>query len=302
MNTERNLPPDVDRVVRSWLHEDRHEDATRVLDNALAQVDTAPQRRSGGTAWRTLSVNNKLVPIGLGVAAVVAVLLVGSQLLGSPTPGGPGSGLTPSPQPSVAEPSASVAGDLPVGGTYFISLAAYPIAISVTIPAPGWDGDPSGGVLAQNGAEPPDGAGLITFVVDDGYFVYGDPCQWSTTRPDTLATTVDELVAALAAQASRDASAPVDITLDGYAGKSITLHVPDDANFAECDDGKFASWGIPGDGPSRYHQGPGQIDKLWILDVDGHLVVIDANYHPGTPQDVVDELDAIVESATFELP
>jgi hypothetical protein len=63
-------------------------------------------------------------------------------------------------------------------------------------------------------------------------------------------------VAALSAQASRDASAPVDISLDGYAGKSITLHVPDDADFAACDDGLFGSWGTRGEDPSRYAQGP----------------------------------------------
>jgi hypothetical protein len=129
--------------------------------------------------------------------------------------------------------------------------------------------------------------------------VYGDPCQWSTTIPETPATTVDELVEALAAQASRDASAPVDITLDGYAGKSITLHVPDDADFTQCDDELFSSWGTRDEDPSRYHQGPGQIDKLWIVDVDGVLVVIDAGYYAGTPQEVVDEMDAIVETATF---
>ena len=58
-----------------------------------------------------------------------------------------------------------------------------------------------------------------------------------STMPDTPATTVDEFVAALAAQASRDASAPVDVTVGGYAGKTITLHVPDDAAFDDCDEG-----------------------------------------------------------------
>lgn len=135
-------------------------------------------------------------------------------------------------------------------------------------------------------------------------YVYGDPCQWSTTKPETPSTTVDEVVAALTAQASRDASAPVDITVDGYAGKSITLHVPDNAVFGECDQGTFASWAGGGDplesGPSRYHQGPGQIDEVWILDVDGELIVIDAMYGDETPAEDVAELHAILESMTLE--
>ena len=116
-------------------------------------------------------------------------------------------------------------------------------------------------------------------------------------------------MAALTAQASRDASAPMDITVDGYTGKSITLHVPDDAAtreeaFSECDEQTFASWAGGGDspsaGPSRYHQGPGQIDELWILDVNGELIVMDAMYGAETPAEQLAELHAILESMTFE--
>jgi hypothetical protein len=91
----------------------------------------------------------------------------------------------------------------------------------------------------------------------------------------------------------------------GYAGKSITLHVPDDAVFGECDGGYFGSWEtaeVPSDGPDRFHQGPGQIDELWILDVDGVLTVIDTAHYAGTPAEHVEELRAIVESLQFELP
>ena len=95
-----------------------------------------------------------------------------------------------------------------------------------------------------------------------GYDVYGDPCHWTSTKPDSPATTVDEIAAALAAQPSRDASEPVDVTLAcGYSGKKITLHVPSDfESFADCDQETFASYGgaggesvadPPGTGPDR---------------------------------------------------
>jgi len=140
---------------------------------------------------------------------------------------------------------------------------------------------------------------MITFTGE--LFVYGDPCEWSTTKPEIPARTVDELVAALSAQASRDASAPKDITVGGHAGKSITLHVPDDAVFGRCDQGYFGSW-VDGlePTPSRYHQGPGQIDELWILDVNGVLTVIDTTYYVGTPVEDVEEMRAIVRSASFK--
>jgi hypothetical protein len=298
------------RIVVSWLREDAHESAERVLLAALNEIDHTQQRRSWWPAWR-FSDMNSVAKILVATAAVVAVAVAGINLLpgiGTGTGGVPPSPSptataepTPTPEPSVAEPSRTPEGNLTLGETFNLSLPQYPIAIIVTIPADGWSGDPGVGFIVKGDADPPGGAGIITFA-DEGYFVYGDPCQWSTTRPDTPATTVDELVTALSAQASRDASAPVDITVDGYAGKSITLHVPDDADFAECDGDKFSSWGVPGENPARWHQGPGQIDNVWILDVDGHVVVIDWAHYEGTPQDVVDELVAIVESTTFEQP
>ena len=300
MSTHR----DVNRIVRSWLNEDRHEDADRVLNTVLDQLDTTPQRRTLWSAWRYPIMNNAL-RVGLAAVAVAIIAVIAINLLpGSPVPGGQPSA---TPEPSAAEPSVapSTAAGLPEGPHLLLDSL---VRIDVTIPAPGWFGEEGGGILQKNDySDPPDGSGMIVF--DGPLYVYGDPCQWESTKPDTPSTTVDELVAALSAQALRDASDPVDIAVGGYTGKSITLHVPDDAaysageEFTDCDQGKFGSWTVPGVmDPDRYHQGPGQIDELWILDVNGVPVIIDTAYYAGTPTADVDELRAIVESATFESP
>ena len=311
MSTDR----DLERIVRSWLNEDRHEDADRVLNTVLDQLDTTPQRRTFWSAWR-FPIMNSALRVGLAAAAMVIIAVIAINLLpGSPTPGG-----TVSPSPSAPaepspEPSSTPAG-LPVGSSFLLADGQPSgneigsLRMTVTIPAPGWFGEPDDGILVKNDdPDPPDGAGMIVWSGVDHLYVYGDPCDWSSTRPETPSTTVDEVVAALAAQASRDASAPVDITLDGYVGKAITLHVPDDiaysaGEFTDCDQGKFGSWsmGTTDLSPHRYAQGPGQIDEVWVLDVDGLMVVIDWAYYAGTPQADVDELRAIVESATFESP
>jgi hypothetical protein len=290
---------DPDRLIRTYLFEGAERLNDQVYDAVRAEIDHKRQRVIIGP-WRMPNMN-KLVPIGLGAIAVVVALVVAVPLLSPSASGGVGGAPTASPsptaQPSVASPSPAPQGLLLPGAVH--RLSGGPVAMNVTIPATDWYGDPGQDILVKDeNADPPAGAGLITFAGD--LYVYGDPCRWATTKPDAPATTVDELVAALTAQASRDASAPVDITLDGYAGKSITLHVPKDVVISECDTGYFASWGVPGDEPSRYHQGPGQIDKLWILDVNGVLTVIDTAYYDATPPDVVNELDAIVESTTFE--
>jgi len=294
------------RIVRSWLDEGVTELPDRVLDAVLDQVPATAQRRVTWWPARRLSTMNTTLKVGLAAVVVAVAALIGINYLGTSNVGGPGvDSSTPTPDPTPTEtPVPTPVGLLPEGlhvltdGEALDGMSTLPI--TVTIPAPDWYGEPGSGILVKNdNPDAPDGAGMIVFFGD--LYVYGDPCEWSTTRPEAPATTVDELVAALTAQASRDATEPVDVTVDGYAGKSITLHVPDDAVFTECDSDTFGSWGVPGTDvtPFRYHQDPGQIDKLWIVDVDGTLGVIDTAYYDGTPQSVIDELEAIVDSTTF---
>lgn len=250
---------------------------------------------------------NKLVPIGIGAAAVVVAVVGGTQLLRPPAPAGVGAipaitaAPTPSPSPTPTPsptPSPTPEGLLPEGSHLLWDESG--VRMTVTIPGPGWYGERAGGILvSEDDVKAPDGAGMIVFAGFDDLLVYGDPCRWATTTPKKAATTVDAFVAALAAQASRDASAPVDVTLDGHPGKAITLHVPDDAVFAKCDEGKFASWGNK-EGTLRHQQDAGQINKVWVGEVDGGLAIIDQGYYEGTPRAVIDEQDAIVKSVVFE--
>jgi hypothetical protein len=177
--------------------------------------------------------------------------------------------------------------------------------MTVTIPASGWyfreqralffKGDEVAGV-------PEAWVMLHSNTPGTAFYVPGDPCRVSSTKPQAPATTVDELIAALAAQDSGDASEPVDVTVGGYAGKSITLHVPDDVVVKECEGGFFVRYGYAESPVWHYNHGPGQIDELWILDVDGSVVVLDAMHRPDTSEGLVEEMRTIVESTTFGSP
>ena len=85
------------RIVLSWLREDGHENAERVLLLALDEVDTTPQRRSWWPAWRSERMNTyaKLFAVA---AAVLVMAIVGYQLL--PANGGVGCQPTVAPSPS----------------------------------------------------------------------------------------------------------------------------------------------------------------------------------------------------------
>ncbi len=288
MSTDR----DVARIVRSWLEDGADALPDRVLDSVLDQLPATPQRRSWWPPRRIADMNT-FAKLAIAAAAVVVVAVGGINFL--PARGGAGGGPAVSPSPS---PSPSLSPGLPLGPRVLtVAGDSFDVSMTVTIAAADWDGSAGGGILVKSdSADPPDGAGLIVFTGQ--LEVYGDPCNWATTRPDPMtAPTVDAVIAALAAQAGRNATEPVDITVDGYTGKSIELSVPTDANFADCDSGQFRSWGP---GANRYHQGPGQIDQVWVVDVDGTLVTIDAAWYEGTPADVRAELDAILDSFRFE--
>jgi hypothetical protein len=195
------------------------------------------------------------------------------------------------------------------------------VQITVEIASPGWSHDsgldyvgkdPEG---VDDGSDSPEANGALliawSWPAGTGINVYGDPCQWSTTIPPTPATTPEEIAEAFTAQAETEATAPVDVTVGGYAGKAVTLTVPmsyhqepdvsREVEFADCDEALFGYYAAETEPtPSRNVQGPGQIDELWIFDVDGSFVILNPSYGPATPADLIDEVRAMAESATFE--
>jgi hypothetical protein len=111
---------DVTRIVRSWLHEDAHEDADRILNLVLDEIDTTPQRRASWLARRTPTLNNYarfgFIAAAVALAAVIGIGLFGNSVGDSePTP-------TASPTPSLApslapSPSPTPISD-PIVGTW----------------------------------------------------------------------------------------------------------------------------------------------------------------------------------------
>ena len=159
-------------------------------------------------------------------------------------------------------------------------LSQDPVDVTLSLPA-GWEGDALGVTTMMDGR-------YVGIEVGDITYVYSDPCQWTGTASEAVGPTVDDLAAALAQQPMHDTTVS-DIEVDGFAGKLVSMSVPDDLDVAECDEGEFRSW--------VYHvQDPGRQDDVYILDVDGTRVVIVVAYYRDLPQADLDELDAIVQS------
>jgi hypothetical protein len=135
--------------------------------------------------------------------------------------------------------------------------------------------------------------GKTGLVLLRGGNLYSDPCH-STPPPDiAVGPTADDFANSLRAHRHLNATAPVDATLAGYAGKYVDLEMPSD--IVRCSDGQIYPWE-----PGLYAQGPNQRWHLWILDVQGVRVVIQSMDYASTPRKQQAELNAIVDSITIE--
>lgn len=187
-------------------------------------------------------------------------------------------------------------------GTYVLDLDAGGSGderipnMTITVPD-GW-GNLDGWVV-HSGEGTDHFVGITFWDVDE---VYAHPCRWSS-RTIQPGPTVADLAKALTERPLRDATEPVDIVVDGYRGIQLEWSVPANIDFSTCDGNDFRSWtGAAGSwgGSVRYHQGPGQVNRLWILDIDGERLVVDAMYMPSTDATDREELWHVMESIRFE--
>lgn len=288
MSTDR----DTARIVRSWLEEGVTHLPDRVLDDVLDRLPGTGQRRGPWLSWK---LSGMFATASVSLAAAAAVIAVAIALGWLPSVE-IRFGVPPTPAPT---PAPMRSGPLDPG-TYLVR-AIPGLSIEVTVPQD-WTGFGSWGFFGPLTEFPPDGMGLGFWEVAN---LYEDPLEPSLVDP-RIGPTVDDLVAGLMAQPGHTTSPPVDVTIDGFAGAKVELTVPEDAAFTECFAGgtDYRLWN-DAVGGYRCLQGPGQIERIWVLDVDGTRLVIDAHHFPGTPAQDLAALDAVIASiriAALESP
>jgi hypothetical protein len=161
--------------------------------------------------------------------------------------------------------------------------------ITVTLP-PGWFNNNGWGL--NNGKS----LSVSFWDVDK---VYPTGCRWQGKPKIDPGRTVNGLARVLATRPLRHASRPRNAELAGFRGKYLRWSVPSKIDFSRCGQGYFESWTGRGWTTDRWQQGPGQVDRLWILDVNGKRLVIDANYLPSATRKQRAELDRIAHSIRF---
>jgi hypothetical protein len=231
--------------------------------------------------------------IGVAVFALfLAAVSMAMSIEGTREPGIDGPSITPVPAPSSAG-NELLPNQLGLEkGRYWIGVGQ--MRVSLAVPR-GWDVWASGGGIIdpRHRGDWPAGTGIGFYQVED---VYADPCRWERGMMPAIGPSAADLAAALARQPDRAATTPTDVELDGFNGKKVRLHVPSDVDFSECSVPRFPSMAEFRSWPGRFHQGPGQVDEVWILDVDGERLVIDAWWFPQTSADERVKVIDIVES------
>jgi hypothetical protein len=104
VTTDRDIVP----FVRSWLHDDPDGSAERVLDAALAIVDTTPQRSAARWPARRPTMHT-IVRMGVAAAVLAMAVVLGYSLLQNIGDHEP----APGPDPTDASPTGTPSGALP---------------------------------------------------------------------------------------------------------------------------------------------------------------------------------------------
>jgi hypothetical protein len=298
MTTERD--PQT-RTVLSWLREDAHEDAERLLLRALDEVDTTPQRRPRSA--RRVTDMNTYAKLAIAIAAVVVVAVAGFQLLPRTGTGTPGAQPTATPSPTAsptptAAPSAMAVrlGSLEPGQHAWIWDGPD---ISFRLSESGWTGLTGGDITLDHGQ--PTEVGLTPWLpgLSGGFavtHVYADACR-SEGALEPFDGTLQGLLDALDAQVSTDITV-TDTTFGGRPAKQIVVAPSAGVEMADCRhgaEGPLQIWADP-DENSYFALPPTVSGTAIALEIDGELAAFNSTVWPEASTSNLAELEAVIAS------
>jgi hypothetical protein len=302
---------DIERLLDAWLADGPTQIADRVIDDVAARIAHQPQRPAWRLRpWRSISMTPSL-KLATAVAALVAVVVGSLLILG---PRFPSAGVSPTPRPTDASPSASRSSS-PVAsatafrpgtgtmlpGTYVANLNIG--LLTFAVPA-GWSTDEGGTLdfsLHWNGGPEKDTVRVFT---DMHRAAKDDAC---TETPDPgVAGTSAAVLADLASDPNLVGAGGQPVHVGGMDGGWIDVAVAAGVRktcpfsngvvtvplIVDALPGEGAYWGI----------GPGERIRVIALDAgEGHNVVVAVDSAAGSSFDALAAATMpIVQSFAFE--
>lgn len=270
-------PIDLDRALDDWLVRGPERLPDDVLDRLAAEIEVMPQRRGAPWSGGWFGYPGFLA----AAAAVVFLAAIGLGLLVRANVGD----TAPTPMPS-ARALPGAAGALIEPGEYMVG-DPFPVRLSFTVPS-GWQAyamdDRLAGICWAANCDLGLGFWLVENLPVDG-------CRPELGQLDPpIGPTSEDLAAALVTQPGYDTVGPVATTVSGFDGSYLELTgrgIPDGGCSLRT------TWET---GPHTRVSSHREHDEIWVLDVDGVRLVIDAFALPGAPDDRRAELRAMVES------
>jgi hypothetical protein len=232
------------------------------------------------------------VTAAIGLAAVAASI---SGALGGPNPTTSANetptvarGTSPEAQPGLG-PIESALSDRH-------SLTVEGIPFSLSLPTPGWER--KGSLYVSKSIVGAQGAEAVIFWTSFPNGAYAYPCAHLLLNSDPIGPSAAHLAAAVStARGTELVAGPSDVTVGGRAAQHVVLTVREDAG---CDPGYFFAWREDFGGAMWDATEVGDTIRVWIVDLDGKRLVIEAETNKDANSALEREIQQIVESIRFE--
>jgi hypothetical protein len=220
--------------------------------------------------------------------AVVAIFLMGCSPL---SPDSPSASPSPSqkspPPPSPAAVEFPPAGPLAIGRHHMIREG---VPLSIGLQTTGWR---SNGDFYMDTLETDSPNFIFWGVTPDG--VYADPCN--QVKAEAVGPSAAALADAVALLPGIElVSGPTDVVVGGNPGKQVVLKVPEDIG---CPAGGFYLWYDEETG-GRWASFLNATIRVWIIEVEGATLWIDAETDEDAGPEVDQEIQEIIDSIVFE--
>jgi hypothetical protein len=202
------------------------------------------------------------------------------------------------PTPESTTASSQAATPLPALGTQDpLDAGRYAVdagpGIDVTVEVPtGWSSNGNWVAIGPHGNDEPSGMAIRFY--SGTLNLYTNPASTAEGQLDPpVGPTVDDLVGAIVAHPAWIASEPTDVAIDGNPAQLVQITIPADAEFTADD--QFMLF-VDSGGGQVWGWAPGQTFDLYIAEVDGQRLVIDAFHYPETTEDDLAAQREVVDS------
>lgn len=150
-------------------------------------------------------------------------------------------------------------------------------------------------VLSRQKAPNGDDAYGVAYWAPSG--VYSDACTGRGSAPSPGSTAKD-VATALFNQHGPRTTRPRPATIDGHQGWYLELSLPKNTNLSRCDASDLDYFTAGTDG-ARHTKTAGAVDRLFVLDANDDVIIIDTGYTPKASPAQIEETRRMVEDGRF---